>query len=86
MSIFPKRGVFCKPYPKMQTMIDLRDMKNFKHKENFTFGDASNLKALDIPNIVAKRSRKKHVDTDDRPIEIGKAEPKVSRKRQTTDS
>ena len=70
----------------MQTMIDLRAMKNFKHKANFTFGDASNLKALDIPNIVAKRSRKNMLILNDRPIEIGKAEPKVSRKRQTTNS
>jgi hypothetical protein len=32
------------------------------HKAKFTFSDASNLKALDIPGIVAKRSGKKHLD------------------------
>ena len=45
-------------------MIDLSFMTNFKHKANFTLSDASNLKTLDIPSLVAKRSRKKHVNIE----------------------
>jgi len=32
------------------------------HKAKFTFSDASNLKAFDIPGIIAKRSGKKPLD------------------------
>jgi hypothetical protein len=39
-------------------------MKKPNHKAKFTFSDASNLKALDLPGLVAKRSGKKQLDNE----------------------
>jgi hypothetical protein len=51
-------------------------MTNFKHKSKFTFNDASNLKALDIPGLIAKRSGKKHLNS-------GKGQPRKNKEARS---